>query len=130
MEIKKISYCYFLSVTALFIFFIIRHFRLWPQCAPPATFYYAPFWGMVAYRGLIFGHIQTCLQSIFSTLFTKRQQRCGLWLRFSNSNLQLVYFAVLVVLFIEPFSGLQLGIDSRTQHLQMLTSETERLSIQ
>ena len=50
----------------------------------PATFYYAPFgeW----YMGLIFGHrpIQTCLQSIFSTLFTKWQQRCGLWLGWMN----------------------------------------------
>ena len=44
---------------------------------------------------------------------------------------QLVYFAVLVVLFIELFfCGLQLGIDSRTQHLQILTTETKRLSIQ
>jgi len=44
---------------------------------------------------------------------------------------QLVYFAVLVVLFIQLFyCGLQLGIDRRTQHLQMLTTETKRLSIQ
>ena len=30
----------------------------------PATFYYAPFWGMVAYRGLILGHTQTCLAAV------------------------------------------------------------------
>jgi len=32
----KISYGYFSSVMTLFIFFIIRHFRSRPQCAPPA----------------------------------------------------------------------------------------------
>ena len=53
------------------------------------------FWKMV-----ILGHTQTCLRSILSTLFTKRQQRCGLWLRVSG---QLVYFVVLVVLFVELF---------------------------
>jgi len=35
-QILQISYGYFSSVMTLFIFFIIRHFRSRPQCAPLA----------------------------------------------------------------------------------------------
>jgi len=41
---------------------------------------------------------------------------------------QLVYFAVLIVLFIELFWWLATW-NSHSQHLQMLTTETDRLSI-
>jgi len=46
-------------------------------------------WEMV--NGIL-GHTQTYLQLTFSTLFTKRQQRCGLWLWFSYSNLFILLF--------------------------------------
>ena len=57
--------------------------------------------------------------------FTKRQQRRGLWLQLSW---QLVYFAVLVVLFIVLFWWLATW-NRHSQHLQILKTETDRLSI-
>ena len=53
----------------------------------------------------LLGHTQTCLLSIVSTLFAKRQQR---WLRFHN-NLFILLFQWYCLQ--SCFSGLQLGID-------------------
>jgi len=40
---------------------------------------------------VILGHTQTCLRSIVSTLFTTRQQRCGLCYDFHNNLLVLLF---------------------------------------
>ena len=141
-KFKKISYGYFSSVTTLFIFFIIRHFRSWPRlhCRLAGHFLVCtPIWGMARAQysgiGLLrlvcsrysrpysqsgssdveYIAVRTCLTS-----------RCGVWLRVSQ---QLVYFVGLVVLFIELFQWLATW-NRYSQHLQMLTTETERLSIQ
>ena len=108
MEILKISYGYFSSVMTLFIFFIIRHFRSRSQCTLPAVrphFSMHSIWGMARPNTRAYSDLPAV--DILNFIHKAAAAMSPL----ATSFVQVVYFAVLIVLFIELFSGLKLWID-------------------